>query len=132
MRLIFRLILFGFFKPERNKMTNIIIKEFDNKAALEVGQRIQSLRLKNEITAVELSEYLEITSNQLSRIENGRTKSKLEYIYAVAQIFHCSTDYLLFGEIESEEKYQENGDTVEITKEQFEAIKTVIAAFKKI
>lgn len=116
---------FRFLEPERKKMINESIREYSNQVALEIGQRIQKLRMENGVTAVDMSELLGITSNQLSRIENGRTKCKLEHIFALAQMFSCSSDYLLFGKSES----RDCDDFVQITREQWEAVRRMVSAF---
>ena len=106
-------------------MINESIREYSNQVALEIGQRIQKLRMENGVTAVDMSELLGITSNQLSRIENGRTKCKLEYIFMLAQMFNCSSDYLLFGKGES----RDCDDFVQITREQWEAVRAMVSVF---
>ena len=106
-------------------MINESIRKYSNQVALEIGQRIQKLRMENGVTAVDMSELLGITSNQLSRIENGRTKCKLEHIFALAQMFSCSSDYLLFGRSESENC----DDFVRITREQWEALRRMVSVF---
>ena len=108
-------------------MINDSIREYGNQAALEIGQRIQKLRMEHGVTAVDMSELLGITSNQLSRIENGRTKCKLEHIFVLAQIFSCSSDYLLFGKSES----GDDVDCVQITREQWEAVRRMVSVFNK-
>ena len=52
------------------------------------------------MTGAELATYLSITSNQISRIETGKVKCRLEHIFILCQIFDCSADYLLFGDEE--------------------------------
>lgn len=106
-------------------MINEKIREYDNQVALAIGQRIQKLRMEHGVTAVDMSELLGITSNQLSRIENGRTKCKLEHIFVLAQMFNCSSDYLLFGRSESENC----DDFVRITREQWEALRRMVSVF---
>lgn len=81
-------------------MTNLVgleIKEFDNRCNEEIGLRIQNKRIERNMTGVELGTYLSVNANQVSRIETGKVKCKLEYIFILCQIFECSADYLLFG-----------------------------------
>ena len=116
---------FRFLKAGKEKMINESIREYGNQEALEIGQRIQKLRMEHGVTAVDMSELLGITSNQLSRIENGRTKCKLEHIFALAQMFNCTSDYLLFGKRER----RDCDDFVQITKEQWEAVRKMVSVF---
>lgn len=125
-----RLFLYRFFSVSqagKEKMINESIRKYGNQEALEIGQRIQKLRMEHGVTAVDMSELLGITSNQLSRIENGRTKCKLEHIFVLAQIFSCSSDYLLFGKSESGDDV--DVDCVQITREQWEAVRAMVSVF---
>ena len=81
-------------------MTNLVgleVKEFDNRCNEEIGLRIQNKRIERNMTGAELGTYLSVNANQVSRIETGKVKCKLEYIFILCQIFECSADYLLFG-----------------------------------
>lgn len=73
------------------------IQEFDKNKSWELGQRIQKERLKKEISAADLAEYMGIRANQLSRIENGRANCTLPQLFVLSQILECSADYLLTG-----------------------------------
>ena len=96
------------------------IKEFNISRQQEIGRRIQDLRIEHGLTGAEIGAYLNVTSNQISRIETGKVKCKLEYLYILAQVFDCSADYLLFGK-EIESKY---------TQEQMNHIDALIASFR--
>ena len=94
------------------------IKKIDHWA---IGQRIQEMRIKREMSGADIAAYLDITTNQVSRIENGRAKCTLEHLFALTQILDCSADYLLFG-IEPSSKY---------TKAQMACIDALISSFEK-
>lgn len=49
------------------------------------------------MTGAELGTYLSVNANQVSRIETGKVKCKLEHIFILCQVLECSADYLLFG-----------------------------------
>lgn len=53
-------------------MTWTDFKEYSSDVQLQIGQRIQKLRIDKKIAAVDLAAVLDIQSNQMSRIENGR------------------------------------------------------------
>lgn len=78
-------------------MFPIEIREYDQSIRFQIGQRIQRKRLEKKFTAVDVAEYLNIQSNQLSRIENGRANCTIEQMYILAQLLECSVDYLMFG-----------------------------------
>ena len=81
-------------------MTNLVgleVKEFDNRCNEEIGLRIQNKRIEINMTGAELGAYLSVNANQVSRIETGKVKCKLEHIFILCQVLECSADYLLFG-----------------------------------
>ena len=86
----------------------------------QIGWRIQEKRIEKGITAVDLSTYLNITANQVSRIERGIDIYKL---IVICKILGVSADYILFGEMKEE--------NITISKEQFEAINGLISMFGK-
>ena len=78
-------------------MTWTDFKEYSSDVQLQIGQRIQKLRIDKKIAAVDLAAVLDIQSNQMSRIENGRANCTVPQLYVISQILGCSVDYLLFG-----------------------------------
>ena len=67
------------------------IREYDKDVQFEIGQRIQKMRLKNNMKSIELAVELGITKNQMSRIENGRANC------TIPQLF------IMFGRIDKQE-----------------------------
>ena len=63
----------------------------------EVGLRIKSLRKQNSITQECLAEKLNITVNQLYRVESGLSTGSVDLIVEIAAHFDVSLDYLLLG-----------------------------------
>lgn len=95
------------------------IKKIDEKTQWEIGQRIQNARIEKELSGADLGAYLEISANQVSRIENGRAVCTIQHMFILAQLLDVSVDYLLFGK----EKIQN------VTPQQMESIKNLIAQF---
>ena len=87
----------------------------------EIGQRIQNKRIEKGLSGADVGAYLDISTNQVSRIENGRAKCTLEHLFILSQIFDCSADYLLFGKT----------DSPSYTKEQIACINAMVASFGK-
>ena len=58
------------------------IREYDKDVQFEIGQRIQKMRLKNNMKSIELAVELGITKNQMSRIENGRANCTIPQLYS--------------------------------------------------
>lgn len=99
------------------------LREYDKNVQFEIGQRIQKMRLKRNMKSIELATELGITKNQMSRIENGRANCTVPQLFIMAQIFNCSTDYLILG--------REDMQRDEITFVQKEAITKLLEAFSK-
>lgn len=89
-------------------------------AKLIIRYRIQKLRIDKKIAAVDLAAVLDIQSNQMSRIENGRANCTVPQLYVISQILGCSVDYLLFGK-----------QCLTISQEQADSIKVLIETFTK-
>lgn len=85
----------------------------DENNRMQIGQRIQNTRIKRGLTGADLGAILDISANQVSRIETGKAKCSLEYIYILVQVLNCSADYLLFGKDESPNFSQEQVELIE-------------------
>ena len=96
------------------------IREYDKNVQLEIGQRIQEIRLDKNMKSIELATELGITRNQMSRIENGRANCTISQLFILLQILGGSADYILFGK-----KYERE---IKITKEQKEVLINLINA----
>ena len=60
------------------------IREYDKDVQFEIGQRIQKMRLKNNMKSIELAVELGITKNQMSRIENGRANCTIPQLFIMS------------------------------------------------
>lgn len=63
-----------------------------------VGERIKELRQKKNVTQQELGEYLDTTSQTISRYENGILEPNHNILYKLADFFSVSINYF-FPEI---------------------------------
>lgn len=100
-------------------MISTDIQEYCDDIQFKIGQRIQERRLEKKLAAADVAAYLNIKSNQLSRIENGRANCTVPQLFVLAQVLECSVDYLLFG------KSQQAG----LNQEQQAAINSMLLAF---
>ena len=98
-------------------MTWTDFNEYNSDVQFQIGQRIQKLRIDKKI---DLAAVLDIHSNQMSRIENGRANCTVPQLYVISQILGCSVDYLLFGK-----------QRLTISQEQADSIKGLIETFTK-
>lgn len=78
-------------------MFDINIFELNSEKRIEIGQRIQEKRVELGLSGAQLGAYLNISANQVSRIETGKAKCSLEHLFVITQVLNCSADYLLFG-----------------------------------
>lgn len=75
--------------------------------AIKIGEKIQHLRKKNDITQEKMADYLGITAQAISRWENGAGYPDIEMIPAIANYLGVTTDELLCVEsAKIEEKIQ--------------------------
>lgn len=70
---------------------------------METGAIIRDLRIKNKISAKELSKILKISESSISLYESGKRTPSLSLIVKIADYFNVSTDYLL-GVIEKQQE----------------------------
>ena len=88
------------------------------------GWRIQEKRLEKGITGADLGACLNISANQISRIERGCAGLDMVKLLVLCKVLGVSSDYILYGTIDNEEN-------VVITKKHFESIMGLIGAFGK-
>lgn len=57
--------------------------------------RIREYRRENKLTATELGELIGISQSTISKIENGETSPKVEWLEKMADVFGCTVNDLL-------------------------------------
>ncbi len=57
---------------------------------LFIGKKIKELRIKKNITQEELGEYLDTTSQTISRYESGKLKTNQDILFKLAEYFNVS------------------------------------------
>ena len=72
----------------------------------EIGMRIKTMRLKNNIYQTVLAKEIGISQTHMSNIDSGRAGLTLENLVKMVIIFNCSLDEIVFGK---EEVKQEQG-----------------------
>ena len=63
-----------------------------------IGQRIRDARVQKGYKSIDMAAALEISKDQYSRIENGRSTCSTQKLFLIAQYLDVTTDYLLFGD----------------------------------
>ena len=101
------------------------VKNLDNFA---LGQRIQETRIEKGIKAVDMAVALDMSKDQYSRIENGRSVCSTQKLYQIAQYLEVSADYLLFGAEQEGIMGQIYALLASKNKSELETIKRVVEA----
>lgn len=65
----------------------------------KIGKLIYELRSKNKLTQKELADKLSVTSQAISKWENGRGIPDIEMLQKLSEIFNINIDEILNGEI---------------------------------
>ena len=73
----------------------------------EVGQRIQELRLKKEISREQLAVKMGITTKYLYEIEKAKKGFSADTLIKISKALSCSCDYILLGINEPEKDKEE-------------------------
>lgn len=58
-------------------------------------QRIEDLRVDNDISIKEISEYLGLNRDVYARYEKGKRQFPVDIIIKLAEYYNCTTDFLL-------------------------------------
>lgn len=69
----------------------------------ECGKRIAQLRAESRLTQLQAAEKLNISVQHYRSMEAGRRGASIELLVEMANTFHTSLDYIIFGR--SAEKY---------------------------
>ena len=63
------------------------IKEYDDEIKMHIGNRIQEVRIAKGVAASDLAAYLNIGSNQMSRIETGKANCTIPQMFIISQLW---------------------------------------------
>lgn len=79
------------------------LSDYDKKA---VGKRIRRLRLQYDLSQAEFAESIDVSTNFVSELENGRKGMSTETLCTLSRQYHLTTDYILFGRQDSSLTFQ--------------------------
>jgi len=65
--------------------------------SVEFGKRLKQIRKKRGMTQEKLSDLLLLSTDSISKYENGKTTCMPEHVTKICQILNISADYLYFG-----------------------------------
>lgn len=67
---------------------------------ISCGNRIRKIRQQHHLTQEQVAADLHVFHKHLSKIETGKSSGSVELLANIAEYFHVSTDYLLFGKVD--------------------------------
>ena len=65
--------------------------------AMEIGRRIQAIRLDNGFEIDEVAEYMEIDPTYIEELEAGETNINRSFLKQIAEVMSCDVNFLLNG-----------------------------------
>ena len=66
---------------------------------MSLGENLQFLRKKDNITQEQLAEQLDVSRQSISKWESNTTYPEMDKLMQLCQMFHCSMDDLLQKDI---------------------------------
>lgn len=97
-----------------------------------MGMRIKERRKAMGIRQMELAERVDISSNHMSSIENGREKPSIDLLMELCEVLSVTPDYLLLGAIHSNDVPQNIYESLRLCdKRDLEVIKMITEAMVK-
>lgn len=91
-----------------------------------IGQRIAKSRLQMGLKQNILAERLDISNNYLSSIERGKEKPSLEVIVNICNVLQVTPDYLLMGNMYSNNVPQNIADGLRLCSKEDLSLLSVI------
>lgn len=91
---------------------------------INFGNRLKTLRTKNNLTQVQLAQKLGVTKSVISAYENNLRMPSYDILISISRVFKVTTDYLLGVEPKQEV------DLSGLTDEEILALLNLIKAMK--
>jgi len=91
---------------------------------VDFGNRLKTLRLKNNYTQQQLADRLSLTKSVISAYETGLRMPSYDILISISRIFKVTTDYLLG--LEQKQEVDLSG----LTNEEVTALLNLIKAMK--
>lgn len=97
------------------------------------GVMIQTLRKKHKYSQKDLSDHLGIGVSTISMWESEKREPDYGHLMAIAELFHVSTDYILYGKVDEIKLSHEEQSVIDLfrqlpVEQQFE-IKGIMKGF---
>ena len=93
-----------------------------------LSDRLKELRQKRNLSQKDVATYLSLSPSIISGYETGERTPSASIILRLADLYHCSTDYILGkSTIDTSSYIDVNG----LTPEQIHSIHTIVDSIKK-
>ena len=80
---------------------NSLKRHFDDKIYSKnetIGNRINKIKIKNELSDVQMSVLLNISTEDFQKMLNGKLLPDLKFLNSIKENFEVSIDWLLYGD----------------------------------
>ena len=81
-----------------------------------IGKRLRSRRKELQIKQADMAEFLDISNNHMSSIENGRQKPGLEVLLQICIYLKVTPDYILLGNMHADDVPQDIMDGLRLCR----------------
>lgn len=82
---------------------------------MTIGDKLSKLRKQNNYTQEQLADILGVSRQAISKWESNASYPETEKLIQLSNMYHCSLDYLLRDEMESDD-FNKNGKSVNLEK----------------
>lgn len=93
-----------------------------------LADRLKELRQKRNISQKDVAKFLDLSPSIISGYETGERTPSASIVIRLADLYHCSTDYILGKSAIDTSDYI---DVTGLTPEQIQSIHTIVDSIKK-
>ena len=79
---------------------------------MTLGDKLSKLRKENNYTQEQLAGVLGVSRQSVSKWESNLAYPETDKLIRMSEMFHCSLDYLLKGEEETDSIQQDGSETI--------------------
>lgn len=95
----------------------------------ECGKRLKELRMLSGKTQLEVSQEINISTDTISKIEQGKRSPSVSLVEELSRYYKISTDYIITGSSNGSGRDEEHNQKIET--EQQKTVKRIIAELEQ-
>lgn len=101
---------------------------------MNFAERLKQMRVRHGLTQDQAAEALQVTKGAISAWENGRNRPLFEQIVSICDLFRCTTDDLMGGELRNNPLYgvREIAEPYDTKRAQQTRERTLLAHFRSM